>query len=59
MKSFSIILTEPQASMLLRLLDLAVKAGGLQVAADALALHDLVQAAYKLALTPESKINTV
>ena len=46
-KSFLVELTQEQATALLQLVDIAVKSGGLQVAASAVFFHDHIQAAHR------------
>lgn len=43
----TLVITHEEANQLLQLLDLAIKAGGLPVAAAALAWHDRLQTAFK------------
>jgi hypothetical protein len=46
---FSVVLTKQEIEVLLGLLDLGVKAGGLSVAANAAVLHQKIQAATPVA----------
>jgi len=55
MKFITMPISEEQANQLLQLLDLAVKTGGLQVAAPALEWHNKLQSAFKAQEAPKSE----